>query len=79
MIFNDEDENEYYDEDQEVQPQPIQRQMAYVGSMEARLYITNLRNFNERYGYSEKNNNIPLPEDVPNNITIEQYYAQRQQ
>jgi hypothetical protein len=53
--------------------------MAYVGSMEARLYITNLRSFNNFYGYHEKNNNIPLPENVPDNITIDEYYAQRRQ
>jgi hypothetical protein len=64
---------------EEPQAGALERQMAYNPEMEARLYIARLRDFNILYGYQYRNNNLPLPENVPENITIEQYDAQQQQ
>lgn len=53
--------------------QPLKKVMAYDGEMDAREYYERLRAFNIANGYSEDNNNLPLPEDVPANLTIMEY------
>jgi hypothetical protein len=61
--------------EEKIQHPFIERQMEYVPSMNAREYIECLRSFNVFYGYSKRNINIPLPENVPDNITIQEYYS----
>ena len=68
--------NEYVEEPQ---AGALERQMAYNPDMDARAYFARLREFNIFYGYQHRNNNLPEPDDVPENITIEQYDAQQQQ
>jgi hypothetical protein len=54
-------------------PPPLKKAMAYDGSMDAREYYTRLRAFNIANRYLEDNNNLPLPEDVPENVTLMDY------
>ncbi len=55
---------------------PIKRAMGYNPYLTAREHFERLRAFNHFYGYFEDNNNLPLPEDVPADITIAEYEFQ---
>ena len=52
---------------------PLRAQMAFDGELPAREYYIRLREFNSRHGYPQDNNNLPLPEDVPENMIIADY------
>jgi hypothetical protein len=51
---------------------PLRAQMAFDGELPAREYYIRLREFNTRHGYPE-DNNLPLPENVPENVSISEY------
>ena len=55
----------------------LQRQMAYDGRMFAREWYDSYRMFNIEYGYFANNVGVPLPRDIPENMTLEDYDVYR--